>query len=152
MRLLSVFLLAIAVTPTSAQEIYRTEDPVPVETVDTAPLRYTVLRIVQPAPEATLRDNGGDVTVTMVPTPRLQRRFEHRLRLILDGVMLPVSSARSTLTLQNLNRGTHVLVAVIVDAGQVEIIRSQPVKFYLHRRSLRHPNQTKKPEKPDKKS
>lgn len=110
---------------------------------------YTALAIMAPSDEETLRDNGGNVTIRIAATPRLKRRAQHRLRVLLDGALQPVSSDQMTLTLQNLDRGSHQLVAIIVDAQQAELIRSDAVTIYLHRRSLLHPNQ--KPRNEDKK-
>jgi len=111
---------------------------------------YATLVILEPAAEATLRDNGGNVPIRVTTSPRLQRHAGHRLRVALDGTLRSDSSTRARITLRNVDRGRHEIVAVIVDETQTELARSRPVTFYLHRRSLLHPNQ--KAKSGDKKS
>ena len=101
---------------------------------------YSRFVIVEPLNGATLRDNGGNVTVRVEITPGLNRNVRHRLRILLDGKSRSPVFEKSGAVIENVDRGSHELIAVIVDRHEVELMRSAPVTFYLHRRSLLHPN------------
>ncbi len=111
---------------------------------------YQRLSIATPLNQATLRDNGGDVTVRVELTPPLQRDHRHRLKLLVDGRRKTWPGDELTLVLKNVSRGTHEIVALVVDSRNAELVRSAPVTIYLHRRSLLHPNQKEqRAKKPD---
>jgi len=118
------------------------------ETPPPAPTAYESLEILSPAHEETLRDNGGNVTVRVRATPRLRTGSAHRLRILLDGRLQDAASERSAITLRNIDRGSHEIVAVIVDPDGRELVRSAPVTLYLHRRSLLHPSVKSRPKAP----
>lgn len=113
----------------------------PASAAQTTATRYTRLTIIEPASDATLRDNGGNVTIRVESRPRLKTAARHRVRVLLDGKPQALEFEKSVATLKNVDRGSHELVAVIVDRNDAELVRSQPVTFYLHRRSLLHRNQ-----------
>ena len=115
-----------------------------------ASLAYEQLSIVEPLNQATLRDHGGEVTVRVELTPPLQLALRHRLKLLVDGRSHTLRDGAQTLVLKNVDRGTHDIVALVVDSRNVEILRSAPVTIYLHRRSLLHPNQKAKHKKKPK--
>jgi hypothetical protein len=116
----------------------------------TAPAPYQQLLLTEPLDQTTLRDNGGDVTVRVELSPPLQLAHRHRLKLLIDGRLRTLPGGELSLVLKNLDRGTHVIVALVVDQGNTELMRSAPVTIYLHRRSLLHPNQKeKRAKKPD---
>ncbi len=107
-------------------------------------LAYQNLRIVEPAAAATLRDNGGNVVVKIVSVPDLQTERGHRVRLEIDGTLRPEAANEPTVTLLNLDRGAHTLIARIENKAGRMLIRSNPVEFQLHRRSLLQPANKKK--------
>lgn len=116
----------------------------------TPPSPYLRVSIAEPPNQTTLRDNGGNVTVRVELTPPLQIAQRHCLKLLIDGRSKPLRDGELSLVLKNIDRGTHEIVALVVNAQEVELARSAPVTFYLHRRSLLHPNQkAKRPKKTD---
>lgn len=94
--------------------------------------RYTALTIVSPANEATLRDNAGNVEVKVSLSPALQSG--HQLVLLVDGSSQGGVSGNS-ISLTNLNRGSHQLQAEVRDAEGKSLISSAAVTVYLHRHS-----------------
>lgn len=94
---------------------------------------YKHLRIVQPADDSTLRDNAGDVTVTLSVDPPLRRQ---------DGIVLfmddrQVAQGQQTrFQLSNIDRGTHTLYAEIRAHNGEKRIGTDPVQFSLLRISI----------------
>ncbi len=97
---------------------------------------YNEFLIVSPADDETVRANNGDVTVSMSLKPRLHAR--HAIVLSMNGEKVGKGSSTS-LTLQNLPRGTHTVQAVVVDAGGAELVRTDSVIFHVLRRTNRFP-------------
>lgn len=93
--------------------------------------RYDV-RITQPADEASVRSNNGDLTVTaaMEPSPGPGARFE----LLLDGVAVARGDG-GTFDLDALDRGTHRLQVRVLGADGGILATSDTVTFYLLRAS-----------------
>lgn len=86
------------------------------------------LNIVQPAEEATVRSNLGEVTVTGRMTPTAAGRYE----LYLDGALME-SSGAPTFKLSGVHRGAHTL-EIKFRNNSGKILASSPQRvFFLHR-------------------
>jgi len=96
--------------------------------------RYQVLRILIPQPDATIRDNSGNLIVSVNSEPALFPG--HRYRLLLDGVAVAESPRSPVFPLENIDRGTHQLAVEIVDTQERIIERTPNQPFHLHRISL----------------
>lgn len=96
--------------------------------------RYQVLRILVPQPDATVRDNSGNLIVTVSSEPGLLPG--HSYRLLLDGVEAGQSGRSPVFPLENIDRGTHQLAVEIIDAQGRIIERTPSQPFHLHRMSL----------------
>lgn len=95
--------------------------------------RYEVLRILAPAPDATIRDNTGNLIVTASSEPSLHPG--HSFRMVLDGTpSAPQSSP--VFPLNNVDRGTHQVAVEIVDQEDRIIERTPSQPFHLKRISL----------------
>jgi hypothetical protein len=94
------------------------------------PSDYNVA-IVEPLHEASLRDNDGNISVTVRVLPPL--RDKHKLVLSLDGVPMNAPGSATSFVLPLVDRGTHKLVAEVVDVEGQSIKRSKPVTFHLKR-------------------
>ena len=95
---------------------------------------YASLVITQPATEETIHDNTGALIVELALTPALQTEQGHRIKLLLDGTAMPVTGTTS-LTLVEIDRGTHTLQATVEDQSGEILIVSEPVNFYMWRAS-----------------
>ena len=91
--------------------------------------RYTRLAIVVPADEATIHDDGGTVPVRLVVVPPLQAASGDRIRVRLDGWVLPIAWSRPTFALEDVDRGAHKLQALITDARGIILAESAPIDF-----------------------
>jgi len=117
--------------------------PNPVAVQKQAP-QYSSLEITSPQNDLAIRDNTGNVTVSVVITPRL--RSGHKLVLYLDGAEQSTGSATS-FQLQNIDRGTHQLKVAVVDAAGQEQISSAAITFHLLRFATTNPGVAKPPAK-----
>ena len=96
--------------------------------------KYSNISITSPQHDASIRDNGGNVTVNITTQPGL--RANDNLVLYLDGkeILLGKSTAKA---FSSLDRGSHQLRAVIKDdSGRIQL-SSQSVTFHLLRQSVR---------------
>ena len=94
---------------------------------------YTALAIVAPADETSVRANAGNVTLRAQLTPALQPG--HHVRFFLDGKPVGTVAAPS-LTIENVDRGTHTVAAVVIDAQGKPLRDSQTTRFTLQRASV----------------
>ncbi|MFI8480380.1 DUF4124 domain-containing protein [Pseudomonas sp. NPDC078700] len=106
------------------------------EVEDTQPvvLSYQMLRILVPQPDATIRDNAGDLIVSATSEPELLPG--HRFRLILDGNTVGETGRSPVFPLDNIDRGTHQLAVEIIDENERIIERTPSQPFHLLRTSL----------------
>ena len=95
---------------------------------------YEVFEVSKPAHDETLRDNGGYVAIQITLKPGLFR--DHTVAIYMDGEDLGGSGRGTSITLQNVDRGSHTVHAVIRDQDGKEIERTQGVTFHLHRTSV----------------
>ena len=103
-----------------------------------APAAYERFELLAPADDAALRENTGAITLSFAVDPPLKTGAGHRLVVLLDGK--PVSESKSaTLTLENVDRGTHSLQGQIVDARGTVLISSPSIMVHLLRHSILNP-------------
>ncbi|HEC53626.1 MAG TPA: DUF4124 domain-containing protein [Pseudomonas sabulinigri] len=109
---------------------------------------YRSLMITSPANDTALRANDGNVTLTVTIDPPL--RQGSLLRAQVDGNLneqaIPGSGQpQATLTLPNLDRGTHEVSAVIMDTKGKVLLSSEPVTLHVQRTSLNQPGRVGNP-------
>ncbi len=107
--------------------------------------RYEQVAIASPADQETIRDNNGNVLVNVSVTPALQAERGHRLALLLDGAPYGEPGTATNFALTAIDRGTHTLRAVIVDAQGATLVESPPITVFLHRHSIKLPARQKPP-------
>ncbi|WP_417349795.1 DUF4124 domain-containing protein [Ferrimonas sp.] len=89
------------------------------------------LAILSPEQDATVRSNQGKLTIRVAADPK--PAADHSLQLLVDGQAHRLQGHR--LTLNNLDRGTHQLQAVVVDQQGALLAQSPAVTIHLHRQS-----------------
>ncbi len=102
-------------------------------------LPYQTLSITRPADGETVRDNTGQVEVSVSLKPPLQVRYGHRLQLQLDGRPYAEAGTTTGFQLQNLDRGAHSLLVQVLDKEGRVFASSTSVVFYLHRQTVHRP-------------
>lgn len=98
---------------------------------------YTSLRFDQPSPGETIRNNTGNVPVSLRLQPGLQAG--HRVRVKLDGLFVEGSYSGTSLQLTNVDRGTHSLNATVFDERGRALISASSGPFTLRKPSLNDP-------------
>ncbi|MCP5151447.1 MAG: hypothetical protein H6983_03885 [Ectothiorhodospiraceae bacterium] len=91
---------------------------------------YESIEITAPKPDEAVRNNSGAVSVQLALEPAL--RPGDKVRILMDGKPLGEGQATS-ITLGNVDRGSHSVQAVVVDAEGKELGRSNAVTFHLLR-------------------
>ncbi|MGB2426768.1 MAG: DUF4124 domain-containing protein [Alteromonas sp.] len=88
------------------------------------------IRVIAPAPKATIRNNLGEVSISSAIDPRVPGRFE----LVMNGDAIQ-SNTSGTFQLSNVDRGEHnYQIHFINNTGK--ILASTPMQtFYMHRAS-----------------
>lgn len=94
---------------------------------------YPLLKIAAPAPDATVRQNNGDVSVKVEIRPPLKVGEGHAIVLLLDGSRLPHQYTSPDMVLPNVDRGTHTLEAQVVGPTGAVLASSPTVSFHLMR-------------------
>ena len=95
---------------------------------------YSHFVIVSPANDATVRNNNGNIQVALDIRPKLRKG--DKVKLEIDGRAVE-SSGSSIISLTNIDRGTHTLVASIVGANGKVITTTPAVTIHLHRTTQR---------------
>ena len=98
---------------------------------------YSVLDIIRPTSDETLVNTGGSVTLELATYPAL--RPNHTIDVILNGQSLQANSRTLVITLTDVFRGEHTVQAVIRDAAGTELLRSEPVTFFVRQNSVQSP-------------
>ncbi|MFV3388106.1 DUF4124 domain-containing protein [Pseudomonas sp. NY15364] len=97
-------------------------------------VHYQVLRILVPEPDASIHNGSGDMIVTLNSEPGLLPG--HNYRLLLDGAPQGEISRSPVFSLQHVDRGTHQLVAEIIDSAGLIVERTPAQPFHMHRMTL----------------
>lgn len=97
-------------------------------------VHYQVLRILVPEPDASIHNGSGDMIVTLTSEPGLLP--DHSYRLLLDGEPQGEISRSPVFSLKHVDRGTHQLVAEIIDSAGLIVERTPAQPFHMHRMSL----------------
>ena len=93
--------------------------------------KYTKLAIAQPLDQATIRNNQGDVVVSVRLEPGLSPN--DKVQLIYDGSPLGAPQPDLIFELHGLYRGSHTIKAQIVNANGDVILTSEPITIYMQR-------------------
>jgi hypothetical protein len=92
--------------------------------------------IVQPAHAETIHSNQGELTVRVRQSGGVAGA---RVQLMLDGSALPRTYRGNVIELKGIDRGTHTLQAVLLDAKGERLAASEPVTFYMWQASRLFP-------------
>lgn len=105
---------------------------------------YTSLAVVAPEDGGTIHSNTGAFDVTLKVSPALRVNSGDRIRLKLDGNLLPtdylsrkISVTEADWQAAATNSLEHTLQAAVVDKAGNTRIESEPVSFYIHRATVR---------------
>jgi len=91
---------------------------------------YKTLAIVSPPNDATIRNNQGSFQVAVSMAPNLFPG--HRTLVKIDGQEVGKSGS-SIFLVNNIDRGTHTIIASIVTKEGKVVMTSEPVVVHVHR-------------------
>ncbi len=116
---------------------------VPVEPVERAPAEAAAeptyqVQVLQPEPEATIRDNRGMMDVRVATEPPLRPERGHRLAIQLDDQAVQHTTSLESQFI-DVDRGAHTLKVWVVDEEDQPISDRQAVTFFMHQASRLHP-------------
>lgn len=95
----------------------------------------TGIEILSPAPEDTIHDNSGSLTVVV----RVDLSAGEKVRLLLDEIPAGVDTASNVLMLENIDRGAHTVRAQVIGSGGTVVADSRGVIFYMWQASSLFP-------------
>lgn len=122
-------------SPSSVSSATSTDGDADASGITPAPLGYQSLSITSPANGDTLWNIGGTLNVSLQVSPGLQPG--DGIVILMDGRVMNQRPATSTsVTLSNVYRGEHVLVASIRDANGVQQIASPPIRFVVQQSTV----------------
>jgi hypothetical protein len=115
--------------PKPEQKVETTEQPA-------AETSYTEFQIIQPANDATIRDNSGNVSVSLALTPDLNLAAGHTISVSIDGKPASKGGKSLKVRLLNIDRGSHTIKASILNKLGKTIKTSNSVTIHLKRKGL----------------
>ena len=86
--------------------------------------------IITPAPEATIRNNQGNITIRARATPAKAHHFE----LVFDNGPIERNSS-GVFNLENIERGAHTYKVILLDNKGKTLASSDQQTLYLHQAS-----------------
>ena len=93
----------------------------------------TQLSITSPANDATVRDNSGNISISMSSKPALNTKQGHTISVSLGGKVIKDKLQSLSTSLSGIDRGTHTISASIKNAKGSTLYTSQTVTVHLHR-------------------
>ena len=99
---------------------------------------YQGITISSPANDQTISANDGNVNVSVSVQPALKEG--DTIELYLNGGL--AGSSKGGFNLENLDRGSHTISAVLKDKDGKEILHSEPITFHVQRHSVKHKKST----------
>jgi len=97
---------------------------------------YSYLKIISPENDATIRNNEGNFSVSITLKPALDTKHGHYLSVFMDGKVVQDKIYASSVSLNNIDRGTHnISVAVKNKKGKI-LRKSKAITVHLHRQSI----------------
>lgn len=98
--------------------------------------KYESIKIAAPAHDSTIRDNTGNIAVSVSISPAIRTGLGHKLQLYLDGQPFGEAGTTTSFNLSNLDRGTHTLKPVIVDLSGKVLVEGTASTFHVSRFSM----------------
>ena len=93
---------------------------------------YKKLEITSPENDTAVRDNSGNVSVSVAIEPALNIEAGDKLVLYMDGGKA-AEGVTTQFNVQNVDRGTHTFNVAVVDNGGKELKRSSTISFTIQR-------------------
>jgi len=106
------------------------DESAPIRSQEDQAVNYTNLEITEPANDSTIRDNAGNISIKLAIEPALKEGDS--IAVLLDGKIIGQGHGTS-ISLSNVDRGTHTLMAIVKNAQNKTLISSSSVTLHLMR-------------------
>lgn len=106
------------------------------------PVNYNSCSITSPANDQVFF-NINSTSITVQTDPRLQPG--HRISVLFDGQPLGQPSSSGQFTIDPLYRGSHTIVATVIDEQGRVVCQSAPLTFHVRQPSVQAPNPINRP-------
>lgn len=94
--------------------------------------KYTEFTITSPLRDKVVRENAGNVTVMLNLVPALKPA--HTVKVVIDNdPKLTLTGSSIIFSFKNISRGTHTVLAYILDGQGTVLMESPSVEFNLQR-------------------
>jgi len=100
--------------------------------VEVAVPNYTLV-ITSPSQNEAIRENAGNVTISIAVTPALNIERGDKLIFSLDGQLKSDAQEATSYTFVNVDRGSHIALVTVVDKTGATIKSSKSILFHLQR-------------------
>lgn len=118
--------------PTPVEEKKESNENSKKETTENAV--YHEFTIVQPTDQATIWNNSGNMSVVVQTDPPL--RPGDMIQLLMDNEPVGDPQTSTTFDLTSLDRGSHTLVAKIINANGEVVATTDPLTVYMHKATV----------------
>jgi len=99
---------------------------------DTATTHYTKLNITMPLNDTMVRENSGNVSISLELEPSLNSA--HQFKIVLNAEeSTAIRGQKLSLSFANISRGSHKVQAFVVDKAGKILIKSKIILFHLKR-------------------
>ncbi len=136
---------AVKLPPPNVIDVTPVAPPAP-PAAQPAPPPYSGLTVTAPARGSTLHTNTGAFAVNVKATPALRVSAGDRVRVALDGQVLPTRYRSTSLSITSADwqavagdNVEHTLQVAIVDQAGAELVRSEPITFYVLSANVHRP-------------
>ena len=102
---------------------------------DVGPPTYDSLQVTSPKYDLSIRENSGNISISVSLSPELSSQHGHALEILMDDQVL-ASADRTFVDLENVDRGTRTVIARVIDEQGGTLITSEPVSFHMLRSSV----------------
>ena len=99
---------------------------------------YTLFTIKSPAHNETIRNNAGNITLSLAISPELDTKAGHTITILLDSQSKIQGNTGLTVGLKNIDRGAHSIQAVIKNKQKKIIKSTSAVTIHMRRASTLH--------------
>lgn len=124
-------------TPTPAVK-YPKKKPVEAKNDKEKAVPYKSFNISSPSNDAIIRDNNGNISITLSLEPGLQTNFKHSINILLDGKIYKSGITSLSFNFKNIDRGMHQISATVVDSKNKMLKSAPSVIIHLKRHSKLH--------------
>jgi len=100
---------------------------------------YTIA-ITSPEQNQSLWAGGGLIDVNATIKPELNQKRGDLVQFKLDGKKVGEPQSSGSYTLENVDRGSHILTASVVDKKGKTLKNSKSILFHIHRQSITQNN------------